>query len=191
MPNKNAYGRPAIEVEQNLPVQRIGDFEFVEIVVRFCGVIEHTEFTVTLERVRRMAKQYGPLDDPYEVRPYSFDFVNRPASDEKGYWEFQTLLLTRGHSIETGTVGFCVKMVSTSTVLVEGRIAWDSRRPEPIVKIDKGYLEGIRFLPYLRTPEERAALHGRYPVSIEKKSLSPLGSGQEKAETDILTPTLF
>lgn len=170
------YPRPAIEVEVARHVQQIDGFDFVEAVIRICDILETAMSTISLERVRPVSRT--TLDDPYVVHPSSEDFIRRPASPTKGYLECGALFLTRGHSTETGTVTFR-SVLSTGTVLVETKIRFDSRHPEPVCTIEKGHLLGFRALPYLRTPEARAALNGRYPLAPEIKDFSPFRSETE------------
>jgi len=191
--SNSRYARPAVEVEfANQHIQHIDGFDFVEAVIRFCGVISTAMFTVSLQRVRTAKEGHTALDDPYEIHPYSGDFISRPASQVQDYWEYRALFLTRGHSTETGTVSFSAVIQNTGTVLVDAKIRFDSRYPEPVCKIEKGHLAGLRFLPYLRSPEERTALNGRYPVSVEMTTLFPLDSQtRETPRAGIQTPGLF
>src|ERR1700681_3626227 len=96
------YARPAVEVEfAKQSIQHIEGFDFVEAVIRFCGVVSTAMFTVSLERVRTAKEGRVALDDPYEIRPYCGDFISRHASQLQDYWEYRALFLSRGHSTES------------------------------------------------------------------------------------------
>jgi hypothetical protein len=181
----NRYDRPSLEIEFDQEALRApGCCRFVPVVVRLCGVPvqQHVMLTVMFERTRK--KKGGvPLDD-YEVHPASYFLVHH---DIPGYHEYVVELLARAHSEETGTIR--IKMESQAyNVLSEAVFCLDSRQAEPVAStLQKGSFKALRFLPRVRSAEERDALAGQYPPSAGTAELPAAADRSDGA----VTPTLF
>ena len=156
-----------------------GCCRFVPVVLRICGIPENTLLTVVLERVRKPGEGHGQTSS-YEPHPYSEGFLVRSASQFPGYREYAGFFLARAHDKETGTI--IIRLESShSNVLTEATFRLDSRERQPVLSMQKGRLKAIRFLPQLRTAEERAALAGRYPTLVYAPVV-PIMDGEKALE---------
>jgi len=183
------YERPSVELEfDQASLTREGCCRFVPVVLRICGVADNTMLTVMFERVRPLEESNQHTDD-YEVHPdYGMLRVSVPGA-VKGYSEYQGAFLARAHAKETGTVH--IKLESGAfNVLTEATIRLDCRREKPVLTLVKGKLKDIRFLPQLRSQEERDALHGHYPSSVLVKEL-PAQDGKKEQEDAVQEVMLF
>jgi hypothetical protein len=106
----------------------------------------------------------------------------------KGYSEYKGAFLARAHATETGTIH--IKLESSSfNVLTEAFFRLDSRKEKPVFTLPKGRLKAIRFLPQLRSQEERNALNGQFPASVLVRELPAIEEdGKKKQESGMQIP---
>ena len=160
---RTVYPRPKIEIEFNQEALLApGCCRFVPVVIRLCELPEAQLFeTLHFERTRVQQQDSGP-DEGYEVdpmRPWDFRYVGKQFAR---YREFHVEFLVRGHPKETGL--FSLKLESQAyTLLTEVTFVFQAGCAEPWVRGQARGVKAYRFLPRLRSQEERDALAGTYP----------------------------
>lgn len=167
MPPKHyRYARPSIEIEYDrAALSTINCCGFVPVVLRVCGIDEHARLMVTFERARK--PQANQNDPNYEVHPLTSHFLAHMPEYRKDYREYHAEFLARAHSKETGSIHIQLESAAYS-ILVDAWFFFDRRKESPMFTLTKGRLQTLRFLPHLRSTEERNALHGAYPTSVTK-----------------------
>jgi hypothetical protein len=160
---RTVYPRPKIEIEFNQEaLLATGCCRFVPVVIRLCELPEaHTFETIHFERTRAQQPDGGPGEgyDVNPMRPWSFRYVGKKFPR---YHEFQIEFLVRTHPEETGL--FSLKLESqASTLITEVTFVFQADRAEPWVRGQAKGVKGCRFLPFLRSQEERDTLAGAYP----------------------------
>jgi hypothetical protein len=183
------YERPQIEIEYNREAMvKKGCCRFIPVVLRLCGVphSQHVMLTVMFERARKRDRE-GTLLDDYEVHPSS-NFLRQKGIP--GYYEYAVELLARPHDEETGTVR--IKMESQAyNVLSEAVYVLDCRQDAPVQRSClKGSFRAIRMVPFIRSVEERDALHGQFPASVGIREV-PLPSQVSVAKQEVGMVSLF
>lgn len=159
------YRRPYLEIEydQESFLRENVCCRYVPVVVRLCSVAEDARLSVLFERVRRQ-DQDGTYLDAYQVRPHEL-WKLRKNTDIAGYHEYHLHLLARANSEETGLIHITITSAA-GTLLSEVAYRFDCCCQEPCSsKLHPNSFQGIRLLPFVRTPEARDALHGQYPAS--------------------------
>jgi hypothetical protein len=184
------YDRPSLEIEYDRrALTAPGCCRFVPVVVRLCGIPfhQHVMLTVMFERARKPASKSTSHDD-YDVHPTS---LFRVAKGIPSYEEYALDLLARGHSAETGTIRITVESPAYN-VLSQAVFCLDSRQAEPVaVTLQKGSFKALRFLPRIRSADERDALAGQYPPSADTRE-TPVSEGASSPQGDGAYPaTLF
>jgi hypothetical protein len=184
------YERPSVEVEfDQEALTRTGCCRFVPVVLRICGTSENTMLTVTFERVRPLEVE-GEHSEEYDVYPSAEDFRVCTPGNPRGYREYAGAFLARAHETETGTLH--IKLESSSSVLTEAFFRLDSRQAKPLFTLAKGRFKAIRFLPQLRSQEERNALSGLFLASVHVRELLAIEEDDNnKQECDIQMVPLF
>lgn len=160
---RTTYPRPKIEIEfAQEALLAPGCCRFVPVVIRLCELPEAQIFeTFHFERTR--TQQPGSSsDEDYEVdtmRPWDFRYTGQRFPR---YHEFHVEFLVRGHPKETGL--FSLKLESQAyTLITEVTFVFQAGRAEPWVQGQARGVKDCRFLPRLRSQQERDALAGAYP----------------------------
>lgn len=160
---RTIYPRPKIEVEfDREALQAPGCCRFVSVVIRLCELPEKYTFeTIHFERTR-VQQPDDSSGEEYEVdpmRPWDFRYTGKKFAR---YHEFHVQFLVRDHPKETGL--FSYKLESQAfTLLTEVTFVFQAGRAEPWVRGQAKGVKDYRFLPRMRSQEERDALAGAYP----------------------------
>ncbi len=166
---RSIYARPTIEIEfDQQALLAPGCCRFVPVVIRLCDLPEaHVIETIHFERTATNPA-CSPAGDyeSHPQQPWNFRYTGRSFPR---YHEFQVTFLARAHPKETGL--FALKIESAAyTVLTEVTFVLQAGRSEPWIRgVAKG-VRDYRFLPRLRSQEDRDALAGVFP------SLGDVGS---------------
>lgn len=180
------YDRPSLEIEYDQEaLKQPGCCRLVPVVLRLCGipVQQHVMTTVMFERTHRQASNTTAHDD-YDVHPRSLFRVEKGIV---GYEEYAVDLLARAHGEETGVIRVTMESPAFNT-LSQAVFYLDSRLPEPVAAtLLKGSFKAMRFLPRIRSAEERDALAGQYPPSAGTREMAAAPEHSEEA----VMPTLF
>lgn len=162
-PKRTVYPHPCIEIEfDQQALLAPGCCRFVPVVIRLCELPEaHIVETIHFERTRTQQPDGSPGED-YEtnpMQPWNFRSLGKKFPR---YHEFHVEYLARDHPKETGL--FSLKLESQAyTVLTEVTFVFQASRAEPWVRGQPKGVKAYRFLPCLRSQEERDDLAGAYP----------------------------
>lgn len=169
---RKVYPRPKIEIEYDpQALLAPGCCRFVPVVIRLCELPEAQLFeTIHFERTRIRQPGSGPGDEEYEVnprRPWEFRYTG--GQQYARYRELHVDFLARSHPEETGL--FLLKLESPAfTLITEVTFLFQAGRAEPVVRGQARGVKAYRFLPRLRSQEERDALAGAYPDHPDEKT---------------------
>lgn len=164
---RTVYPRPYIEIEfDQQALMAPGCCRFVATVIRLCGLPSRTMETIHFERTRARQPDDN-ASESYDVNPMQPWTFRHQESKFPGYHEFHVEFLARAHPKETGL--FSLKIESQAyTTLTDVTFVFQAGLAEPCLPGQANGVKDYRFLPHLRSQQERDALAGAYPDHLEK-----------------------